>query len=147
MKVAYVTSYNPTERFRFSGLGYHIFKALEDQGLYLERIGPLHEKFRFLVAAKERLIKQIFNKKLLRERELIIVRNYATQVQKALANIKPDIVFSPGTIPISFVDCKAPIAFWTDATFAGMVDFYPEFTKLSKISIFRIFKTNPFLSQ
>lgn len=135
MKVAYVTTYNPLEKYRFSGLGYHILKALEEEGLHIELIGPLRERFKYFLGAKKRLIRIIFNKTFLRERDLNTARYYAYQVEQALANINPDIVFSPGTIPISFVNFRAPIVFWTDATFAGMVDFYPQFKNLSKISI------------
>jgi glycosyltransferase involved in cell wall biosynthesis len=31
--------------------------------------------------------------------------------------------------------CPQPIVFWVDATFAGMIDFYPEFSNLSQISL------------
>jgi len=56
--------------------------------------------------------------------------NYSTQVEKLLASIHYDIVFSPGTIPIACLQTEKPIVFWTDATFAGLVDFYPGFTNL-----------------
>ncbi len=43
-----------------------------------------------------------------------------------------DIVFSSSSIPISYLKCPQPIVFWVDATFAGMIDFYPEFSNLSQ---------------
>ena len=53
----------------------------------------------------------------------------------ALEKTNSDIVFSPGTLPIEYLKSDRPIVFRTDATFAGMVDFYPEFTNLCTESI------------
>ena len=44
--------------------------------------------------------------------------------------MKPDIVFSAGTMPIAYLRTDKPIVFWADATFDGMINFYPEFTNL-----------------
>jgi glycosyltransferase involved in cell wall biosynthesis len=51
-------------------------------------------------------------------------------VEKRLAAIDCDVIFSPGTIPISYLCTKKPLVFWTDATFAGMVNFYPAYSNL-----------------
>ncbi|MEO1146059.1 MAG: glycosyltransferase family 4 protein, partial [Cyanobacteria bacterium J06638_22] len=42
----------------------------------------------------------------------------------------PDVIFSPETVPIAYLDCPQPTVFWVDATFAGMVDFYAKFMNL-----------------
>ena len=36
---------------------------------------------------------------------------------------------------ISSLECKQPIVFWSDATFAGLVNFYKDYTNLNKSSI------------
>jgi hypothetical protein len=36
----------------------------------------------------------------------------------------------PGTLPIAYLDVDIPRVFWTDATFASNVDFYPRFSRL-----------------
>jgi glycosyltransferase involved in cell wall biosynthesis len=46
-----------------------------------------------------------------------------------------DAIVSPGSIPVSFLDCSQPIVIWTDATFAGMMGYYPSMNKLSHSSI------------
>jgi glycosyltransferase involved in cell wall biosynthesis len=61
----------------------------------------------------------------------VILKHYARQVERALRLTKFDVVFSPGTIPIAYLETDKPIVFWADATFAGMVDFYPAYTNLS----------------
>ena len=66
----------------------------------------------------------------MRDREPLTLKSYAKQVESRLVRIKPDMVFSPGTKPIAYLRTDKPIIFWADATFDGMIDFYPEFTNL-----------------
>jgi hypothetical protein len=49
-----------------------------------------------------------------------------------------DIVFSPmspGSQPVAYLECAQPIVIWTDATWAAVIDFYPEFNNLCKSTI------------
>jgi len=89
---------------------------------------------RFL-SLKESLYKRLFGKVYLSDRAPLLLRSYARQVKAKLAKIRADIVFSPGTIPIAYLECKQPIVFWTDSTFGGMVNFYPEFSDLCRGTI------------
>ncbi len=135
MKIAYVTNYNALDIRKWSGLGYYIAKALEKQSISIEYIGPLADNSTFFLNLKQRVYRKLFNKIHLLDREPAILKDYAKQISAKLNYINPDIVFSPGTIPISYLECKQPIVFWTDCTFGAMVDFYHEFSKLTKRSI------------
>jgi glycosyltransferase involved in cell wall biosynthesis len=44
-------------------------------------------------------------------------------------------IFSPGTIPIAYLETALPIIFWTDATFSSMVGYYPGWSDLCNASI------------
>ena len=139
MKIAYVTRYNAKNIRSWSGLGYYIAECLEKQSISVEYIGSLKEKFGFVLKPKQYLynyvLKNLPNQRYLRDRDPIILKHYAQQVSSKLSKINTDIVFSPGTIPIAYLECKQPIVFWTDCTFSGMVDFYPEFSNLSQETI------------
>jgi glycosyltransferase involved in cell wall biosynthesis len=63
------------------------------------------------------------------------VKSFAGQVARKMAEIPVDVIFSDSSIPISLLDCRVPIIYWCDATFAGMVDFYPGFSHLQRESI------------
>ena len=69
------------------------------------------------------------------ERDPLLLRCYARQVRAALSDIAADVVFSPGTIPIAYLKTEKPIVFWTDATFAGMIDFYGYVSNLCRETI------------
>jgi hypothetical protein len=98
--------------------------------LLTESIGNLRDRRALFFKIKKALYSKILSRKYLRDREPRVLRDYATQVKRCLASIHYDVVFSPGTIPIAYLQTDKPIVFWTDATFAGMIDFYPEFTNL-----------------
>jgi len=130
MKIAYVTTYDSTNIHAWSGLGNYILRTLQSCGLPTESIGNLRDKKELFLKIKKVLYARMLSKKYLRDREPTVLKDYAVQVGGYLASIQYDIVFSPGTIPIAHLQTEKPIIFWTDATFAGMVDFYPEFSNL-----------------
>jgi glycosyltransferase involved in cell wall biosynthesis len=59
------------------------------------------------------------------------LRHYAREVQARLASLDVDAVLSPGTIPVAYLETSLPLVTWTDATFASMLDYYPEFSGVS----------------
>jgi glycosyltransferase involved in cell wall biosynthesis len=103
--------------------------------LTTEIIGNLTDRETLLFKIKNILYTKILSKQYLRNREPEVLIDYAKQVERCLTSIRYDIVFSPGTIPISHLQTEKPIVFWTDSTFAGMVDFYPDFSNLCAQSI------------
>jgi len=130
-----VTTYDAADIRNWSGTGYYIAKSLMEQSLSVEFIGPLSEYRSLLFKAKQFAYLMLTKKRYRREREPSILKAYSQQVSERLENTDADIVFSPGTIPISYLECRQPIVFWTDSTFAGLLDFYPEFSDLSEESV------------
>jgi hypothetical protein len=55
----------------------------------------------------------------------MVLRSYAEQARRAIVGSEADIVFSPGTVPIAYLDVDQLIAFWTDATFRQHARFLP----------------------
>ncbi len=130
MKVAYITTYDPTDISGWSGASINILKTLKSCGFQIETIGNLHDKCSLFTRMKKVIYSKLLSKHYLRDREPMVLKSYASQVEKALESIDYDIVFSPGTVPIAYLKTEKPIVFWTDATFAGMIDFYPSFSNL-----------------
>ncbi|MGV2826674.1 glycosyltransferase family 4 protein [Myxosarcina sp. GI1(2024)] len=130
MKIAYVTTYDSSNIKNWSGLGYYIHSALRSHDIQTETIDNLIDKNHVTFGLKQKLYSKIFSKRYLKTREPMFLKDYAAQVDSALANINYDVVFSPGTIPIAYLQTNKPIVFWADATFAGMVNFYPGYSNL-----------------
>jgi hypothetical protein len=46
--------------------------------------------------------------------------------------VHPDLVLAPSTLPVARLDTEPPVVTWTDSTFAGMLNFYPAYSSLSR---------------
>jgi len=132
MKIAYITTYDPSDMHAWSGSGSYILRALQNTGFQIETFGNLRSKWgSFLISTlKHVYYKGLLSKTYLKNREPTILKDYAAQVEKFADSTGCEAVFSPGTVAIAYLQTEKPIIFWADATFAGMIDFYPEFTNL-----------------
>ncbi len=124
MRVAYVTTYDPSDRNNWSGLGHAIMEAISDKEVEVEALGPLQTNYEMLGRIKRKFYRILFRLGYEYEREGLPGRGYARQVSNKL-NLKDyDIVFSPGSIPISRLQSHQPIVIWADATFASFISHY-----------------------
>lgn len=135
MKISFVTEYDSRDVTKYSGTAYFMGKALENNSFQVDRVGPLEEFGAHYFKLKQFVYAKLFRKRHLRDREPAILKRYARQLGKILASCDSDLVFCPGTVAISYLECMQPIVFWSDATFAGMLNYYPSFTNLSTKSI------------
>jgi glycosyltransferase involved in cell wall biosynthesis len=134
VNTAYVTTDDPADVRSWSGTYLYIAKALSAHGLELDPLGPLRMKHEFLFKAKEACYRFALRRRHPRDREPAIARSYADQVAPRIRP-KHDLVFAVGTLAIPYLECEQPIAFWSDATWAVMVDFYPVYSNLSTTSL------------
>ena len=137
MKIAYVTNFDAkTLSNHWSGTGYYIAQSLQKQFIPLDYIGPLEDRLalQFVSKLKSRYYK-CFGENYIKYIEPLISKNYARQISKNLNSIKADVVFSAGSDSIAYLECNQPIVFWADATFANIIDFYPDYSNLCKESL------------
>ncbi len=130
MKIAYVTIFDPSDIHAWSGLGVYILRAIQSSGYQTETIGNLRYQFDFIYKMKEVLYPRLSSKTYLMLWDPILLKFFAAQVERALASIDVDLVLSIWTNPIAYFRTEKPIVFWGDATFAGLVDFYPSYSHL-----------------
>ncbi len=134
MKVAYVTTYDSRDVHHWSGLGYYIARALERQDIALHRVGPLSLSplQRPMLKAKSFLYNRLLKRRFFRDHDFGAAKEYGQRARSAIQSARDvDVVFSPGTIPLACLETEKPVAFWSDATFAAIQDFYPEYSHLS----------------
>lgn len=135
MRIAYVTTYDSSDVSQWSGLGFYIAEALRAAGLAVAELGPVDAGPDLVLLLKKAAYLGLMWQRHLIDREPAVLRRYAGIAAQHLREMAADVVFSPGTIPVSHLHCRQPIVFWTDATFAGMREFYPEFSRLSAETI------------
>ena len=131
MKIAYLTIDDPANVNAWSGINAHMADALRQQdAVELVHIGPLRT-FRTLISKlKACLLTVLSRKRYLWPRDPALLRAYARRAQRLLPP-DCDLIFSPGTEPISYLRTDKPIVFWTDAPFAAMLNYYPWYCGLS----------------
>lgn len=124
LKIAYVTTYDATDVHKWSGLGYFIAKALEKNLGDVDYIGNLETKKFFEYKIKRVFSKLIYNKRYETNITPKVAKHYAAQIEKKMNGKDYDLIFCPGTVPISMVKSNIPIVIWTDACQPGLLDFY-----------------------
>jgi glycosyltransferase involved in cell wall biosynthesis len=129
-RIAYVTTHDAHDVHAWSGTVNAIAQCLAGAGFELDLMG-LRAPARLRTRAMK-LAWRTASTKLMRDREPLVTRGYAAQAAQRLKSVDHDIVFSPGTVPIGYLETSRPIVLWTDATFDGMVDYYEAFTGLSR---------------
>ena len=140
MRIAFVNTLDARDVRSWSGIPYHMARTFEEQGVGVEYISPLEEVYGRALKTKIRVYRlfrrwRLIHGRLMRDREPGLLRAYSRQVRQRLELLEVDIVFSPETLPVSKLRIDKPIVFWTDATFAGMTGFYPEFSNLMHASL------------
>ncbi len=126
MRIAYVTTYDARSPVHWSGTGYSMWNALKGDGVQVDLIGPLDEPLALVWKGKTWLYRNLLRSNYQRARQPWLQRQFARQIETRLAGGHYDVVVSPGTIPIAYLDTPIPVVFWTDATFDGVVPFYKE---------------------
>lgn len=133
MKISYVTTYNAADVHNWSGLGYNIAESLKKQNAELHYIGVLKNHLDLKVRFKQLFLKGL-GRMTLGDRMPFVAKNYSQKAEKMLRP-DTDVIFSPGSLPIAMMDNPYPKVIYTDATFAGMVNYYPDFSNFSKRAI------------
>ncbi|RKR81074.1 glycosyltransferase involved in cell wall biosynthesis [Mucilaginibacter gracilis] len=132
MEISYITSYDSKDVHKWSGLGYYIAKGLEAQNNNLDYISII--KPRTPIAILKKIFYKSLGKGFLFDRIPSESKIFADEAKKKIKQ-NTDIVFSPGSTIFSYLETNKPKVFYTDATFAGMIDFYKSFTNLSRETI------------
>lgn len=132
MNIAYASQFAADSVHSWSGLIYHIRRALIDAGCTVETIDSLKEHGRISGRLLELGYKHLARENYNRYRRPIALEGFARQVEAALNNKEVDAILSPSCFPLAGLKPGSPAVLWSDATFAGLVDFYPYTTNLSK---------------
>lgn len=132
VRVACATVYDPRDPGRYgAGRVYHQLETLRQEVDRMYYVGPLsHWRLGPLLLAKRAYYRHIKNQHYHPKRDRQMVREYSRQIARRLKTVDANIVFSPFSLcsqPIAYLDCMQPIVIWTDTTWAGVLDFYPDF--------------------
>ncbi len=128
--IAFVTPQDTADPNAWSGVPYFMLRALRGAGSTVHAVDKLRPARRLLTTALTRAYK-LRGQTYRADREPAVLRAYARQVSTALRDLPHDLILSTGTRPVAYLRAEQPVVLWTDATFGGIVDFYPEFSRLA----------------
>jgi glycosyltransferase involved in cell wall biosynthesis len=145
MKIAWVmTDFDPSNPDKHPyGIGWFIIDYLKKSGHDVNVLGGYKEPLSLLFKSKQLFYKLFSSKIYLRHREITIHKKFAEKLNKELKNQKYDFILSFGSIPVALIETDIPVFFWADATFDGLVNYYPEYTNLLK----KTYQNGHFLEQ
>jgi len=134
MKLSYVTHYDALDVRNWSGTGYYIMQALKKQNVDFEYVGNLKTKISLFSRIQRKLYTSYTNLGFLNDRDFSVIKNYAKEIKNRISK-DTDIVFSPSSLPIAMLKVPQKIVFYTDATFASLVDYYDYLSNLGKYAL------------
>jgi glycosyltransferase involved in cell wall biosynthesis len=137
MKISYLTNYDAQNVRSWSGTPYHMSQALIDVRNDVEYIGPLTARkwTRGVFRTKQLAYQLLQAKRYSQDSDIGILKDYGRQATQKLKVSSSDIVLSPVSYTLAYLDCSQPTAFWADATFAALIDYYPYHSNLCQESI------------
>ncbi|TBR57742.1 group 1 glycosyl transferase [Westiellopsis prolifica IICB1] len=147
MKVACVNTYNVLNSSGWTkhnvgnyGSNYYIIQTLAAQGISIEAIGDFKKSYSFLTRSKWSFYRNLYHKDYYRWAEILVSKNYASQISKRLSKLNVDLVLcTEGAAPIAYLDCCQPIVLWVDTVLAALIDFYPYLSNLCQETIKNIY--------
>lgn len=130
MTIAYIYHLDAESPATQSGRPFAILSGLRDSRVRVLSAYPLRHTR--LVTRRLRKIAALATcKQFLSDRHPAMLRDFANEASQKLAGSSYDVVFSPSTLPLAFFETRKPVTVCADATFAAMVDYYPDYSRLS----------------
>jgi len=133
LRIAFVEIGDPSNCHYWSGIPFAVLSELRRRGVDVQVIAPLNRRLKYLYAG-QRIRYRCLGKCFHPDRQPLMLRWYAEQVRRRLKEGSADVVFSTSSIPISYLDCAAPIVYWTDAVWATSVDYYESNSNLAPVT-------------
>jgi glycosyltransferase involved in cell wall biosynthesis len=139
INLAYITTYDAQDIHYWSGTGFFIAKALEKQNINVRYLGDVSFRMSLITQLRKIYHSKFAKDGFLLDRDVSIAKKYSKEIQN---RISPDtnVLFSPGSIPMSMLKeikkgAKVKKVFYTDATFASVLNYYPEYSNYGKYAI------------
>jgi len=134
MRVMIVSKYDPTSAQNWSGTPHFIFSQIEKISDEVYICTPSSMLwFRLFSRVIRRFARMLGNSSIDLVRTKYYSKSIGNEVARTIAKIKPDIVVGiAASIELAYVKTDVPIIHLSDATYASMLNYYPEFTGIWK---------------
>ncbi len=135
MRIGYITPGDPMDRRQWSGTHFQIARALRDHVGEVVQLGPLHPRGFVIDKVLKRLAPPLLGKRYLHTHSMSLARRYKRALEARLATEELDVLFAPaGSTLVALLETEIPLVYLSDATFALMEGYYPQFSNLMACS-------------
>jgi glycosyltransferase involved in cell wall biosynthesis len=133
-KIGFLTSFNPLDKRKLSGITYHFLQAVQHNLGDTEVLGPM--KSRKLLTGILNRIGRKFNKSYNIDHSIFMAFNYARFFNKRLKGKQFDLIIAPrSSTEIAFLKTRIPILYYSDTTFASLYNYYSWFSNFMPLSV------------
>lgn len=141
-RIAYASIYDATDVSKWRRGGYFMARALGSAGAAVTCLGPLSQRGRWLTKPKAAWYNRAVNRSPYRAyypgRDRFVVKGWGEELGRRLRGVDAEVVVSgesPFSQPVAYLETDLPVVIWTDATFAGVLGFYPSYSHLCAATI------------
>ncbi|MFZ4462215.1 MAG: glycosyltransferase family 4 protein [Bacteroidales bacterium] len=133
-KIGFLTSSDPLDKRKLSGINYHILQAVQQNLGDTELLGPI--KSRSILNGFLKRFGKKFNKSYNIDHSIFMAILYARIFNKRLKDKQFDLIIAPrSSTEIAFIKTKIPILYYSDTTFASLYNYYEWFSNFMSISV------------
>jgi glycosyltransferase involved in cell wall biosynthesis len=133
MEIAYASTYDVCDESAWSkhhrgtyGSNRFIAKALENEQIQIDYLGPLEQGYRWLTRLKWLYYHHTKHQKYYNWAEPLVSKYYARQLESKLQQKQADLVLATeGMFLIADLNCTQPLVFWSDTCIAALIEYYP----------------------
>lgn len=134
-RIAYLTSKDPADKRESSGVYYYQSAELKKYSTKFIYLGPVNSLLISLIRKFFNFLRKFLNKKYNHTHSIIISKLYGRIYSKMLKGSEFDFIFADkSSCEIAFLKTDIPVIYSTDATFAQLNNYYPEYSNLFRFS-------------
>src|SRR5437868_107342 len=132
LKIAYLTVNDPFDRKSWSGTQYYMAQALQRHCGDVTAIGPIRPSTMLVRKVLRKALKAV-GKRYLFTHTISFANETSRIAEERLAKSKFDLIFAPaGSAQVAYLNTKIPIVYLSDTTFSALLNYYPEFSDVSR---------------
>lgn len=133
LRIAHCTWEDPFDKRSFSGVHYHVVRAIEKHCGDVVCLGPIDSTAMRRGQTVDKLVGKLFGRHYDFLHSRRVAREFAALVAARLKDVGGtfDLIFAPVVSEtIAYLETDVPIVYMADATFALLEDSYPRFSRL-----------------
>ncbi|MBN1416055.1 MAG: glycosyltransferase family 4 protein [Bacteroidales bacterium] len=141
MRIAFITFGDIHDMNNWSGAVNAMYRVAGNASKDIVIIDNIEKCYNWFVVKWFKILEKIRRRSFQINRIPINLKRVARHIDHVLNHSDVDLLFSTSSLPFSYLKSDIPKVCWTDATFRLLVDYYPDYMKLTNKTIERGNKT------